>query len=291
MRLVSYASDAGPRAAALNDRGWYVDLNRADATLPSGMCKFLGLGPDGVRRAAAALAAGEPIDPATVRLLPPVPKPQKIFCIGLNYVDHVRETGREPPAEPIVFSKFVTALSAHGDPIVLPRLSQKVDYEAELVAVIGIGGRHIPKEKALEHVAGYTCGNDVSARDWQSQKPGGQWLLGKTFDSFAPLGPELVTADELANAGDLRISFRLNGRTLQDSRTSQLIFGVAELVSYISGVCTLSPGDLVFTGTPPGVGVVRQPRIFLQPGDVAEVEIEKIGVLRNVVSAEKSPIL
>ncbi len=285
MRLISYKSVSGSRAAGVNQHGWYVDLNHADSDLPAGMSDLLALGRDGLRRAAAAVAAGQPIDPATVRLLPPVVRPEKIFCIGLNYADHARETGREPSPEPIVFSKFVTALAAHGDPIVLPRLSHKVDYEAELVAVIGAAGRDIPCAQALSHVAGYTCGNDVSARDWQSQKPGGQWLLGKTFDSFAPLGPELVTADELPNFGDLRISLRLNGRTMQDSRTSQLIFGVAELVSYISGVCTLSPGDLIFTGTPPGVGVARTPRVYLQSGDTVEVEIEGIGVLRNAVKS------
>ncbi len=285
MRLISYASPIGPRAAGVTNSGRYVDLSYADADLPAEMTDILALGRDGLRRAAVAVAAGKPIDPATVRLLPPVPRPEKIFCIGLNYADHARETGREPPAEPIVFSKFVTALAAHGQPIVLPRSSQKVDYEAELVVVIGAGGRDIRKNQALEHVAAYTCGNDISARDWQSQKPGGQWLLGKTFDTFAPLGPELVTADELPNVGDLRIRLRLNGRTMQDSRTSQLIFGVADLVSYISGVCTLSPGDLIFTGTPPGVGVARTPRVYLQDGDTVEVEIEGIGVLKNVVNS------
>ncbi len=269
----------------MNQQGRFVDLNHADPQLPADMADILALERDGLGRVAAAGAAGQSIDPATVRLLPPVPRPEKIFCIGLNYADHARETGREPPAEPIVFSKFVTALVPHGQPIILPRSSQKVDYEPELVVVIGTGGRDIPKQRALEHVAGYTCGNDISARDWQSQKPGGQWLLGKTFDTFAPLGPELVTADELPNVDDLRIRLRLNGRTMQDSRTSQLIFGVADLASYISGVCTLSPGDLIFTGTPPGVGVARTPRVYLQAGDTVEVEIEGIGVLTNVVKS------
>lgn len=286
MRLVSFASPSGPRAAAVAKNSWYVDLHHADFDLPADMAAFLALGRDGLRRAAAAVAAGQPIDPATVRLLPPVPRPEKIFCIGLNYADHARETGREPPAEPIVFSKFVTALAAHGDPIILPRLSRKVDYEAELVVVIGAGGRHIPQDQALQHVAGYTCGNDVSARDWQSQKPGGQWLLGKSFDSFAPLGPELVTADELPNVGDQRIRLQLNGQTMQDSRTSQLIFSLPQLVSYVSDICTLTPGDLIFTGTPPGVGVARKPPVYLQPGDVVKVEIEGVGLLRNPVSAE-----
>lgn len=286
MRLITFASDSGPRIAASAPDGSWADLNEADASLPVGMCKFLALGRDGLRRAAAAIESAKRIDRDKVRLLPPVPRPEKIICIGLNYADHARETGKEAPAEPVVFNKLQTTLRAAGDPIVLPRLSSKVDYEAELVVVIGARGRHIPKEKALEYVAGYTCGNDVSARDWQTQKPGGQWLLGKSFDSFAPLGPELVTADEVGDAGDLRIRLSINGRTMQDSRTSQLIFGIPALVSYISGICTLAPGDLIYTGTPSGVGFARKPPIFLQAGDTVEVEIEKIGVLRNPVVAE-----
>jgi 2-keto-4-pentenoate hydratase/2-oxohepta-3-ene-1,7-dioic acid hydratase in catechol pathway len=161
-----------------------------------------------------------------------------------------------------------------------------VDYEAELVAVIGVGGRNIPLASAAEHVAGYCCGHDVSARDWQMRKPGGQWLLGKSFDGFAPCGPELVTADELREPGKLRIQLRLNGRTMQDSNTEQLIFSVPQLVAYLSQVCTLAPGDLIYTGTPPGVGAARRPPVFLQPGDQVEVEIERIGVLSNPVVAE-----
>jgi 2-keto-4-pentenoate hydratase/2-oxohepta-3-ene-1,7-dioic acid hydratase in catechol pathway len=286
MRLVSYQSANGVRVAAAKSATEYVDLNEADSTLPSTMCKLLALGPAGLKRAAAAASSGKPFSAAGVKLLAPVPRPEKILCIGLNYSDHARETGKEPPPEPVVFSKFVTAVRAHNDPIVLPKVSNKVDYEAELVAVVGTGGRHIPKEKALGHVAGYCCGHDVSARDWQQQKPGGQWLLGKSFDSFAPFGPELVTADEVGNPGDLSIQLRLNGETMQNSRTSQLIFDVAHLVSYISQVCTLSPGDLIFTGTPPGVGAARKPPVFLKPGDVVEVEIERIGTLRNPVTAE-----
>ena len=286
MRLISYATDSGPRIAAIAEGGSCVDLNETDPSLPGGMCKFLALGRDGLRRAAAAVERGTRFARDKVRGLPPVPRPEKIICIGLNYADHARETGKEAPAEPVVFNKLQTALRAAGDPIVLPRLSSKVDYEAELVVVIGARGRHIPKEKALEHVAGYTCGNDVSARDWQAHKPGGQWLLGKSFDSFAPLGPELVTADEVGDAGNLAIRLSINGRTMQDSRTSQLIFGIPQLVSYISGICTLAPGDLIYTGTPSGVGFARKPPVYLQPGDRVEVEIEKIGILRNPVVAE-----
>ena len=157
------------------------------------------------------------------------------------------------------------------------------------MVVIGTGVRQIPKERATEHVAAYCCGNDVSARDWQLNSPGGQWLLGKTFDGFAPFGPALVTADEIADPGKLGIQLRLNGRLMQDSNTDQLIFPVEELVAFVSGVCTLAPGDLIFTGTPPGVGFVRKPPVFLKPGDTVEVEIEKLGVLRNPVVAEGPP--
>jgi 2-keto-4-pentenoate hydratase/2-oxohepta-3-ene-1,7-dioic acid hydratase in catechol pathway len=207
--------------------------------------------------------------------------------VGLNYADHAKESGACPPAEPVIFAKFPSAVRTDGDAIVIPRLSQEVDYEAELVLVIGRGGRHIPVEAARDHIAGYLCGNDVSARDWQLRKPGGQWLLGKSFDSFAPIGPALVTADEIPDAGNLQIELRLNGQVMQHSSTLQLLFSVAQLVSYVSDVCTLAPGDLIFTGTPPGVGFARKPPVFLKPGDVVEVEIERIGILRNPVVAEE----
>jgi 2-keto-4-pentenoate hydratase/2-oxohepta-3-ene-1,7-dioic acid hydratase in catechol pathway len=185
----------------------------------------------------------------------------------------------------IVFCKFPTAVRAHGQPIVLPTISPEVDYEGELVAVIGRAGKNISRDNALEHVAGYCCGQDVSARDWQQRKPGGQWLLGKSFDTFAPFGPELVTSDEVGDAGNLRIQLRLNGQTMQDSNTNQLIFTIADLVAYVSQVCTLLPGDVIFTGTPAGVGAARKPPVFLKPGDIVEVEIEKLGLLRNPVIA------
>ena len=285
MRLISYERDSIARVAAAHE-GHYVDLNQADANLPSSMIDLLAGGPELLRRAAAAIAKGKPLPAESIRLLAPVPRPSKIFAIGLNYADHARETGKEPPSEPVVFSKMPTSVTAHEQPIILPASSTQVDYEAEMVVVIGRGGRHIRRETAMEHVAGYCCGHDVSARDWQLHKPGGQWLLGKSFDTFAPFGPELVTADEIPDPGNLHIQLRINGRTMQDSSTRQLIFSVAELIAYISGVCTLETGDLIFTGTPPGVGAARQPPVFLQPGDVVEVEIEKIGVLRNTVAAE-----
>jgi 2-keto-4-pentenoate hydratase/2-oxohepta-3-ene-1,7-dioic acid hydratase in catechol pathway len=285
MRLVSYQGENGIRVAAVRD-GEYVDLHSAASYIPASMNELLAGGPKLMERARKVAERGKGIPREVVSLAPPVPSPQKIFCVGLNYADHARETGKELPSEPVIFNKFATALRGDGDDIVLPRLSREVDYEAELVAVIGRGGRHIPRDRALDHVAGYCCGHDVSARDWQLRKPGGQWLLGKSFDSFAPMGPALVTADEVGATDNLRIQLRLNGNVMQNSTTAQLIFSVAELVSYISGVCTLAPGDVIFTGTPPGVGVARKPPVFLQPGDMVEVEIERIGVLHNRVVAE-----
>lgn len=285
MRLVSYQSSSGPRVAGVRD-GVFVDLNQADAGLPHTMRSLLEQGPLALARAAAALAKGQPFDPIGVKLLAPVPDPEKVICIGLNYADHAAESGAAIPSEPVVFNKFPTSVRAHGDPIVLPAISRKVDYEAELVVVIGAGGRNITREKAFEHVAGYCCGHDVSARDWQLEKPGGQWLLGKSFDSFAPFGPELVTTDEVSDPGVLDIALRLNGQSMQSSNTRQLIFSIDRLIAHISAVCTLKPGDVIFTGTPPGVGAARKPPVFLKAGDVVEIEIEKIGLLRNPVVAQ-----
>jgi 2-keto-4-pentenoate hydratase/2-oxohepta-3-ene-1,7-dioic acid hydratase in catechol pathway len=285
MKLVTYRSESGPRVAGLGEGG-YVDLNQADSRLPDSMIELLALGEAGLDRARQALERGKPRSAESVQLMAPVPRPNKVICVGLNYADHAAESGASIPEEPVIFNKFPTSICGPGDPIVLPRISTQVDYEAELVVVIGRGGRHIPENKALEHVAGYCCGHDVSARDWQLAKPGKQWLLGKTFDSFAPFGPHLVTPEEVGDPGNLRIQLRLNGQTMQSSSTRQLIFSIPRLVSYISGVCTLEPGDVVFTGTPPGVGMARKPPVFLKPGDVVEVEIERLGTLRNPVTGE-----
>ncbi len=286
MKLDTYPSDRGPRVAGVRN-GEYVDLGAADVRVPSCIKALLAQGPDGLARAADALAIGDAIPEPQIELLPPVPSPEKIICVGLNYADHARETGKDLPSEPLIFNKFPTTISTAGRPIVLPKLSQEVDFEAELVLVIGIGGRNIAKKDAGRHIAAYCCGNDVSARDWQLTKPGGQWLLGKSFDTFAPIGPTMLTADEIPDPGNLKIQLRLNDQVMQDSSTNQLIFSVETLIEYISGVCTLKPGDLIFTGTPPGVGVARKPPVFLKPGDKVEVEIEKLDVLSNPVVAEE----
>ena len=220
---------------------------------------------------------------AKVKYHAPVHDPRKIVCIGLNYRDHAAESGAQVPREPILFSKYATALIGHGQPIVLPPVSQEVDYEAEIVIIIGKRGRNVATASALEFVAGYTVGHDVSARDWQLKKDGKQWMVGKTFDTFAPAGPVLVTADEVPDPHNLGIRLRLNGQTMQDSNTKQLIFRVGDLVAYLSQVFTLEPGDLIYTGTPPGVGFARKPPVFLKGGDVVEVEIDGLGECCNPV--------
>lgn len=218
---------------------------------------------------------------ASARLRAPISRPSKITCVGLNYADHAHEQGIEPPASPIFFLKSVNTVCGPGDPIVLPPNSSQVDYEAEFAVVIGKGGRNIPEEKAYEHVAGYTILNDVSARDMQFGDK--QWYRGKSCDTFAPIGPWIVTADEIPDPHHLRISLALNGETMQDSNTSNLIFKVPYLISYLSQSLTWEVGDLISTGTPPGVGVFRKPPVFLKPGDSVSITVEKLGTLTNPV--------
>ena len=288
MRWVTVAAKEGPRVCGVY-QGEYVDVNAADPEMPTSLRELLELGRDWERKAWSALPRGiVRHDPANVKLLAPIPDPHKIICIGLNYSDHAAESGVPAPEEPVLFSKYPSALIGHGTAIQIPSVSNQVDYEAELVVVIGRGGRHIPRERAMEHVGGYAVGHDVSARDWQLNKPGKQWMAGKTFDTFAPIGPELVTPDEVGDPHNLAIRLRLNGQTMQDSSTKQLIFGIDVLISYCSQVFTLEPGDLIFTGTPPGVGMARKPPVWLKPGDVVEVEIERLGTLRNPVIAEST---
>jgi 2-keto-4-pentenoate hydratase/2-oxohepta-3-ene-1,7-dioic acid hydratase in catechol pathway len=206
----------------------------------------------------------------------------KVICVGLNYFDHAGESGGDPPKAPLLFGKFANTLCGEGDPIVLPPNVGHVDAEAELAVVIGRRAHAVSKDDALEFVHGWTCANDVSARDYQFGD--GQWFRGKSLDTFCPIGPRIVPRDEL-DPSDVRIQQRLNGTALQDSRTSLLIFDVPTLVSYASQAITLEPGDLILTGTPSGVGVFREPKVSLAPGDVVEIEIEGIGVLRNEVRA------
>ncbi len=224
------------------------------------------------------------IDLDSVELLAPIPRPPKLICIGLNYRDHARETGMEIPKRPTIFSKFSNTVIGPGCPIVLPKNSTQPDYEAEFAFVIGEGGRHIPATDWDRHVFGYTILNDVTARDFQMATS--QWMVGKTFDTFAPMGPHIVSADEIADPHALDISLRINGETLQSSNTRELIFKIPELVAYLSSVMTLEAGDVVSTGTPAGVGFARKPPRYLQPGDEVAISIAGIGELRNPVVAE-----
>jgi len=225
---------------------------------------------------------------AAAQLLAPV-VPTTIFCIVLNYRQHAIETHAPFPEHPVVFLKGVNAVQHPGEPIVLPRAlrSDTVDYEAELAVVIGKAGKNIPRERALDHVLGYTCANDVSARDWQQHGGAGQWCRGKTFDTFAPLGPCLVTADEMPDPNALPLRCRVNGEVLQESNTRDMIFDVPRLIEFLSGSTTLYPGTVILTGTPSGVGMARTPPRWLQPGDTVTIEIDGIGALTNPVVEER----
>ncbi len=212
----------------------------------------------------------------------PVLRPQKVIGIGLNYKDHAEEIKSQPPKQPLLFGMYANAIIGPDQPIIVPAMSRQVDYEAELGVVIGRRARHVTVESALDYVAGYTIVNDVSARDLQFAD--GQWLRAKSFDTFAPMGPCLVTRSTLKDGDGLAIELRLNGKTMQKSNTRNMIFKVPDLISYISKVMTLEPGDVIATGTPGGVGFVRNPQVFMKPGDIVEVEIEGIGLLRNPVA-------
>lgn len=259
---------------------------------PSGQVHHGAEQPDGsARRLAGDLFGAHTVtaEPARIaKLLAPV-APAQILCIGLNYRRHAAETGAKPPERPILFVKGVNATQHPGDPILLPRhlRSDEVDYECELAVVIGRAARNVSRARALDHVLGYTCCNDVSARDHQIRLGGGQWCRGKFFDTFAPLGPRLVTTDEIPDPNTLRIATRLNGALVQDSNTADMIFDVPALIEYLSGSTTLVPGTVILTGTPQGVGMAAKPvPRWLRPGDVVAIEIERIGTLTNPVAEE-----
>ncbi len=289
MKLATIQTTNGPRPVGVDLDGAtprFVDLLAVDATLPTTVRDLLESG-DGVARARAAFEKGQEAGTFVEgTLLAPIPEPGKVVCIGLNYRDHAEETGAKIPTEPVVFNKFPQCVVGPESPVVLPAACKTVDYEAELVVVVGKSAKCVSKADALDCVAGYTCGNDVSSRDWQKGRPGGQWLLGKTPDTFAPTGPWLVTADEIADPHDLGVKLRLNGETMQDGSTKELIFGVDELIAHLTQLFTLQPGDLIFTGTPPGVGMARTPPVWIKQGDRMEVEIDGLGVLGNPVEAE-----
>lgn len=246
-------------------------------------------GEDGISRLRSWLdikASSLPKVPDSVRLGPPICRPSKIICIGLNYRDHAKETGAQIPQEPVIFFKATSALVGPNDALVIPRSAEKVDWEVELAVVIGKRASYVPKEKALEHVAGYALHNDYSERAFQLER-GGQWVKGKSADTFAPLGPFLATRDEVPNVGKLPMWLKVNGEILQKSNTAEMIFDVPTLVSYLSEFMTLLPGDMISTGTPAGVGLGLNPPRFVKAGDVMELGIEGLGESRQVAQAWK----
>ena len=284
MRLIAFMNDQGQPALGVR-----VDQQLVNVTalgLPATLDELLrqgSAGLDAARTVAAAATRRLPLD--GLRYLPPVANPAKAFAIGLNYKDHAAESNFDPPKFPVVFQRYASSWVGHNEALVRPKVSTQFDYEAEFVAVIGKAGRYISRGRALEHVAGYSVFNDGSIRDYQLRT--NQWLLGKNFDKSDSFGPEFVTADELPpGASGLQVQCRLNGQTLQNANTRDMIFDVATLVSVCSEAMALQPGDIIITGTPSGVGMARKPPVWMKAGDVCEIEVEGLGVLRNGIVDE-----
>ncbi len=290
MRLVTFLQNGEVRLGALRTHDGQeviVDLNRAEPRLPASMLDFLAAGERAQELAVEVLQeapASTMHEREAVTLKAVLTNPGKIICIGLNYRDHAAETHQSIPEVPMVFAKYNNTLVGSGESILLPRVTQRVDYEAELAVIIGKRGRSIAEAEAMDYVAGYSIFNDISARDYQMRTS--QWTIGKTFDTFGPFGPALVTADEIADPHALALRLSIDGEVLQDSNTRELIFSIPRLIAYLSSVMTLEPGDVIATGTPAGVGFTRQPPRFLRPGETVRVEIEGIGVLENPVKDE-----
>jgi 2-keto-4-pentenoate hydratase/2-oxohepta-3-ene-1,7-dioic acid hydratase in catechol pathway len=283
MRIIHFEQGGVYGIAADDGSGWH-GLNEHEDKFPGTLPDLIAQGADLLRIGRSLLSANAVRLPS-VRILPPVPRPPKIICVGLNYDDHLKESGLEKPVYPEIFARFATSLIAQGEPIRLPPESNALDFEAELAVVIGRGGRRISRDKALDHVAGYSLFNDATIRDFQVRTP--QWTMGKNFDGTGAFGPWLVTADAVPpGARGLRIQGRLNGQVMQDASTDLLIFDVPTLIELISVAINFEPGDVIITGTPGGIGATRKPPIFMKQGDVFEVEIESMGVLSNPVQHE-----
>ncbi|XP_059353621.1 fumarylacetoacetate hydrolase domain-containing protein 2-like isoform X2 [Daphnia carinata] len=273
------------------DNGNVLDLTSALQQPNAGPINMVNalakLGSQGVMHTAASsmeTQLNQELDKSKYQLLAPITSPDKVACIGMNYKDHCQEQGVPIPKEPLVFSKFPSCIVGPFDNIPSPAdLSEELDWEAELAVVIGKKGKNIDASLAKDYIFGYTVAHDVSARDWQLRKNGGQWLLGKAMDGFCPIGPCIVTADEIPDPHNLALSCTVNGQVKQNSTTAQLVHGVYDCVAWLSKFCTLQPGDIILTGTPPGVGAFAKPPLFLKKGDVVECEVENIGIIRNQV--------
>jgi acylpyruvate hydrolase len=290
MRLVTFFYE-GRETIGIIDRpdsnARVLELPLTDRSLPADLIEFLRMGGEGLRKASAVVKAAlstQWMDSQAVRLMAPIPRPGKIICLGANYREHILESGAPTPEYPLIFAKFSSAVVGPYDPIAIPRVTEQVDYEGELGVVIGRPGRHIRLSDALDHVAGYLVVNDVSARDYQAR--GGQWTLGKSFDTFAPMGPALVTPEEIPNPQTLDLRVSVGADVLQESNTRHMIFSIAQIIEYVSQVMTLEIGDVISTGTPAGVGAARKPPRWLKPGDIVRTELSGLGYLANRVMAE-----
>jgi 2-keto-4-pentenoate hydratase/2-oxohepta-3-ene-1,7-dioic acid hydratase in catechol pathway len=284
MKLVRYADKAGTSLGVVKNDG-LIKLGRHWPAVRDDMIALIKMWPD-IASALPMLVADSAPDAALadVRLLAPVGRPGKILAIGLNYADHILETGQQTPPHQIWFTKAVTSINAPFDPVELPTASEQVDYEAELVVIIGKRCKHVAKEHAPEVIFGYCAGNDVSVRDWQLRTS--QWVLGKSFDTHAPIGPWIVTPDEIGDPHALNIRCLVNGEPRQNSNTGHLIFNVFDQIAHLSNAMTLEPGDAIFTGTPGGVGLAMNPPRWLKAGDKVRVEIDRIGAIEAVMRAE-----
>ena len=284
MKIVRYEDRDSAKLGAVKGEG-VVDLGRRFPSLSDNAIELIKQWRDLSGEVQTVVAQSAPdVALAKVRLLAPVARPGKVMAIGLNYADHIKESGQETPRHQVWFTKAVTAINGPFDPIEIPRASPMVDYEAELVVVIGKRCRHVPKESAAEVIFGYCAGNDVSVRDWQLRTP--QWVLGKSFDTHAPIGPWIVTADELGDPHTMGIRCFVNGERRQNSNTENLVFNVYDQIAHLSEAMTLEPGDLIFTGTPGGVGGAMRPPKFLKAGDKVRVEIDRIGTIEAVMRPE-----
>ncbi|CAN5437007.1 fumarylacetoacetate hydrolase family protein [soil metagenome] len=285
MKFTTFTTNGKTRLGVI-DGDAVIDLNTAQPQVPADMREALLAGVDLAAAAKAAIASGAAKVPlSSVTLAPMIPQPGKIICLGLNYFDHAKEGGRDKPEYPWFFLRCASSLVAPNADALLPKVSERFDYEAELAVVIGKKAKHLSQADALSCVFGYTCFNDMSVRDYQKKTP--QWTIGKNFDATGGFGPTLVTADELpAGATDLKIQCRLNGNVMQDANTNDMIWGVAETIALLTECMTLEPGDVIVMGTPAGVGQARKPPVWMKAGDTVEIDIERIGVLTNKIVAE-----
>lgn len=283
MRLVRFSRN-GELGLAVGNGDRFFGFVASDHRYPGDLTPAL-LSQTSAAELNATLSTGEGVDLETIDFLPPIAKSSKIICVGLNYVDHSAESGFKVPEHPTVFPRFASSLVGHQAPIVKPRLSDQLDYEGEVAVILSKGGRYIPEKDALSHVFGYSIFNDASVRDFQLRTP--QWTVGKNFDGTGVFGPHVVTADELPpGATGLSLTTRLNGVVVQDANTKDLVFSVAALISNLSQTMTLRVGDVIVTGTPAGVGAARTPPLWMKDGDICEIEVEGIGILRNRVANE-----